>query len=502
MRPQPLIRVRPYKDESPTSVLLRSSSLNGYRTPIKQLNQLKGFHSEVLSPSLLTIAGNPKQFELACEILNIDTTYLGLIKPEREHELSHANFYLGGIVARRKHISKTSRYCPECLNDKKYFRKIWDYELYTSCHEHGVSIVNECVECGKKIDWNRQYIDRCHCGAKLIQPTTAAEYTVASEMIFNIYTSQDTKQFDLMMDFSTALSQHYRISRDDPKVLNMSAMGVRKPRELGHALVREMSLMQDVIVHPVLSFQSFINHQNSRVQKIAEYATEYIPVDSRASMVTRNGGDALSRNLTAKLLGIKPLDVSTLIKYGLLQSLMTTPDGSYPVSKKSINDLVFRLASLEQDIDTPTMTFQEVICESHACYENYRLEDLVLKSLNGEFQVAYFSLKSPLRDSRIAVPELTRLPEKEVFPMVWIGDFSEFVGMHPNILRELIKTTKGVKHFTGKNIKVDSNRKYLTLRHAKILLDKLKKIHRGSNIYQVTAKDLPVTNVAVQIFNF
>lgn len=497
----PVIRVRPFRDESPSSVLLRSSSLNGYTSPIKQLNQLKSSHRVLLSPSLQTIVSNPKQFELACEILGVDLTYLESIKPVREHQYPHADYFIGGILARRKHVSKSTRYCPRCLNEKQYFRKIWDYELYTSCHEHGLAIIDHCDVCGEKISWNRRHISECQCGAKLGLIEITAKHTLASNIFFDTFNSKHMEQFELMMDMCTALAEHYHLRRDNPEILNLSAMGVDAPIDLAKSLVLEMQRMHSVLMHPLLSFQSFIKHPNPKVQDIAKYAAAYVPNTDTRHNEKSNISDTLSMNLAARVLGAKPKDIKALSDAGLLHTKTATPDRTCPVLLNSINELVFRLSLQVQDVKLPTSRIEDVIRQSQECYDSYSVCDVVQKILDGDIKLASLSMKNPLSESIIQTPELRRLPEKEVFPMVWIGDFADFVGIHPNRLREIIKAENGVEGYKGQNGTEHSTKKFLTLIHAKRLLEKFKKFHLGSNVSELSFDRLPKTDVQVLILN-
>lgn len=497
----PLIKVRPYQDESPNSILLRSSSLNGYKGPVKQLNHLKVSHGEKLSPSLHTITSNPKQFKLACETLGIHSTNLDLIKPVREHDYPHADYFIGGIFVRRKHFAKTSRYCPQCLKEKPYFRKIWDYLLYTSCHVHKVEIIEDCDDCGCKISWNRSHINECQCGAMLGQNKVIAEFTRASKIFFDTYNSGNTEQFDLLMDMSTALAQHYHLDRDDPEILNLSALGVENPEELAKRMVLEMQSVDRILIHPILSFQSFIKHPNHDVQNIANFAAQYIPHTDISYPPRSKNCDDISVHMAARLLGVKPLDIKALVDAQVLNTGMTTFDRTCPVSENSINQLVFRLSTLEQATHKPTMSIQKVITESQECFETYTVCSVVKKILNGDIKLVSLSLKKPLLNSVIQVPELKRLPEKVVFPMVWIGDLAMFIGIHPNQLREIINAEKGVKRFKGLKGTQHSTKKFLTLIEASRLLEKLKKIYLGSNVQGYSFDDLPKTDVEVLILN-
>lgn len=54
--------------------------------------------------------------------------------------------------------------CPLCIADNPWSRGEWELKAYTTCHVHGVTLVDECDQCQKKLSWSRTEISRCYCG--------------------------------------------------------------------------------------------------------------------------------------------------------------------------------------------------------------------------------------------------------------------------------------------------------------------------------------------------
>lgn len=495
----PAIRVRPFQDESPASVILRSSSLNGYKTPIKQLNQLIGLRNVSLSPSLQTIVGNPKQFELACEVLGVDTTYLESIKPVREHEYPHANYFIGGIYARRKHVSKFSRYCPQCLQDKQYFRRIWDYELYTSCHEHHIELIDRCAVCQERIKWDRQHYMRCQCGEELAFTQKNSLEFQGSELLFKIYRTGDKDLFQQLMDFSVTVAEHYKIDRYSSKVIEDAALGIESPERLAKKIALDFETINGVTLHPILSFQAFTASENPNVRKVAESASKLVLNDSKISSKTRLAEvDQVSLSTASHLLGIKPDETKKLCAAGLLETFQYTPIGRYPITKRSIHNLIMSLANLVTKEQLPALSIGEILLAAEHCFQDYTLESLISSVLNDELKIIDFSLEQPLRNSIIELPELTPLPRTDTLPLVWISDLARTLGVHANELRLLINTTKGVSHFEGANIALKSKRKFLIPSQAYRLLKIVQSRKTDVGVQKLTKRDIPITHVDVQ----
>lgn len=64
---------------------------------------------------------------------------------------------------------KGSRFCPECLGEKGYWRQEWELALQTACPVHQCALVDVCHQCGRDLDWKRSSLLHCECGAALIE---------------------------------------------------------------------------------------------------------------------------------------------------------------------------------------------------------------------------------------------------------------------------------------------------------------------------------------------
>ena len=62
--------------------------------------------------------------------------------------------------------------CPRCLKESGTCKRIWDLRCVVVCPEHGCWLIDRCESCRTRLSWNRPTIDRCGCGASLIQQAT------------------------------------------------------------------------------------------------------------------------------------------------------------------------------------------------------------------------------------------------------------------------------------------------------------------------------------------
>jgi len=66
------------------------------------------------------------------------------------------------------------RICPGCLRSGTAFRWQFDSKAVLACERHGCWLRDGCAGCGRRLDWNREHVDRCPCGLSLDAPTPAA----------------------------------------------------------------------------------------------------------------------------------------------------------------------------------------------------------------------------------------------------------------------------------------------------------------------------------------
>lgn len=71
------------------------------------------------------------------------------------------------FVARRK-----VKICPHCLRINAHIRGCWTLCFYSACAEHGIQMVDRCVQCGRAPRWDRPSVTCCPCGASFTDSAT------------------------------------------------------------------------------------------------------------------------------------------------------------------------------------------------------------------------------------------------------------------------------------------------------------------------------------------
>lgn len=77
--------------------------------------------------------------------------------------------------------SRYSKICPKCLGESNYLRGSWSLTFYTACPTHKTSLIDSCGGCGKRLKWNRRFIEYCGCGYPLKE---SQSHTASPSSIF------------------------------------------------------------------------------------------------------------------------------------------------------------------------------------------------------------------------------------------------------------------------------------------------------------------------------
>lgn len=174
-----LIEATPYPDESATSYLLRTAELNGHTSIYQLFGKEKFSFLTKLAPNYTFI--DQKRFKHVLQTLNLNSDYITL-SFDRDKSTSRApRIYRNVIIDLRLFKSKGHSYCPQCLKEQSYFRKLWLLRPIYSCPNHSILLLDNCYKCGHTINLQSGFILNCsNCSADLRE----AQQTHYSENLF------------------------------------------------------------------------------------------------------------------------------------------------------------------------------------------------------------------------------------------------------------------------------------------------------------------------------
>jgi hypothetical protein len=135
-------------------------SLTGYLTRLAEINRIDSYQKF----SLLSFPTQTKFLRLATyDFSLVSMTSLSQITSRSEAELQAGTFYhLGAKFGRWPYpqnlgrflndsISDHLRYCPQCLQEKPYYRLFWRFLALDACPWHRCELANSCWGCYQAI---------------------------------------------------------------------------------------------------------------------------------------------------------------------------------------------------------------------------------------------------------------------------------------------------------------------------------------------------------------
>lgn len=159
---QPLvITPSPHHDECMMGFLLRTTEMNGYRSPFILLSYcgLSESQARNIRPSIENVARlynrAPEKFAF------IDNNTPGNIVGSKEWSLM-------GHPLQSIYINvKDARICPECVNESGYISQFWYLKHAYACPKHARMAIYNCPKCDKGLSWCRPGLMTCSCGHDL-----------------------------------------------------------------------------------------------------------------------------------------------------------------------------------------------------------------------------------------------------------------------------------------------------------------------------------------------
>lgn len=184
----------PYADESLMGYLLRLTEANFYPSPLWIFYNL-GWNVDLKNKGWRKLVSRWQSRESFCQLIGKTEDELACL------ELRNSGWESVDIFNHQISYDYiqfcNSRFCPDCLNEANYHRKIWDLIFVTACSFHKKLLVDTCPNCENKIHWNRNKVGLCNCGFEL--KYADAESVTSSELkhnlilfeVFNIHTPYD-----------------------------------------------------------------------------------------------------------------------------------------------------------------------------------------------------------------------------------------------------------------------------------------------------------------------
>lgn len=152
------LRPKPFRDESLFSYLVRLSAVHGFDGPGRLWRALGSPAGSRLVPAIA---------EAADLFTDVVETLSGPAPP----------CFRAGTPGRAFTNAWNHRYvrwCPLCVREQAYLRRLWHLKTVTACPQHRCQLVDQCPHCGDRLAIFRLTEMRCACGAALDAACTGA----------------------------------------------------------------------------------------------------------------------------------------------------------------------------------------------------------------------------------------------------------------------------------------------------------------------------------------
>ncbi|WOE42358.1 TniQ family protein [Acinetobacter chinensis] len=206
-----LIQAIPHEDESPMSFLLRTAELNAHSSIFNLIGKEK--YKSIIRQSLNYHISDMKRFTQVLGVLNLDSSYKFLAF-ERSRPTNRSPIMIGTIEVPHELLELEGlRYCPTCLSEKAYLRKIWTLKPIHACPIHSCLLIYSCPQCKNFLLPKIGVLNCSRCGFELDKgPVQKVKSMESVYWFLDILTHSSNKVFS---DFASCWKAFNSFLKDD-----------------------------------------------------------------------------------------------------------------------------------------------------------------------------------------------------------------------------------------------------------------------------------------------
>ena len=286
-----LIQAIPYEDESPISFLLRTAKLNAHSS-ISNLIGKENYQS-IIKASLNYHLADEARFSLVLSALNIDSNY-SLLAFERSKPTSRSPRTLGAIEIPHELLELNNiRYCPLCLSEKAYLRKLWMLKPIYACPIHSCFLIDSCPNCENPIT-SKAGVENCaSCGFELDKaPVKEAETIETVYWFIDVLNFNSNKLFKEFAACWNAFNEFFKFdgSNTDLKVF-LSVYEYFHNPEISALKLSALINSKITYSHPRVQLIPFLKYEQffkTHIKVVEKNANEYKISENSIARKLRN----------------------------------------------------------------------------------------------------------------------------------------------------------------------------------------------------------------------
>lgn len=200
-----LIQPIPFEEETAASYLLRTAQLNMHSSVNTLIGKENYSYLAKQAPNC-DLTDLPR-FKFALKVLDLDPSYQHLAL-ERVGPTNRSPRKWGALKVYENLLRlREFSFCPQCLDEQPYFKKIWLFKPIYACPVHSLLLLNKCHECGKAITLSKGCIKLCpSCNTDLTHaPRVNCKTTHVIDWFMRILKEQNHEFFQEFTSYWTAL---------------------------------------------------------------------------------------------------------------------------------------------------------------------------------------------------------------------------------------------------------------------------------------------------------
>jgi hypothetical protein len=221
----------PYEDESPRSIIIRTARNNGFEAVSMLAGRLRAAPSYSLEQNLLG------KSELTQKLIFHKPAYTSTIQgaffQQRRGPTSNSPLIIGQTEIPYKLVRTRGHHiCPDCINEKGYFKNILDINVIDVCTIHKKYLVSECAECNAALKWTySEKHSSCRC-EKPIRPSASVTEIFGAEYIQQALQSHNHDFFRKLPEVLKSLRHHEQTSIEERnQTLNEAVKIITEPKK-------------------------------------------------------------------------------------------------------------------------------------------------------------------------------------------------------------------------------------------------------------------------------
>lgn len=310
-----LIQAIPHEDESPMSFLLRTAELNAHSSIFNLIGKEK--YKSIIRQSLNYHISDMKRFTQVLEVLNLDGSYKFLAF-ERSRPTNRSPIMIGTIEVPHELLELEGlRYCPTCLSEKAYLRKIWTLKPIHACPIHSCLLIDSCPECKNFLLPKTGVLNCSRCGFKLDKgPVQKVKSMESIYWFLDILTHSSNEVFS---DFASCWKAFNSFLKDDNSNTNenifFKVYEYFSDPETSAIKLSENINSRSENSHPRILLLPFLKHK--------KLFNKHIKITEKNSSEYRISENSISRNLRnyeiQLILNISRFELEKLIENDFLR---------------------------------------------------------------------------------------------------------------------------------------------------------------------------------------